>query len=223
MTVPTFTTHRSTGWVPSSSPAASPRLPRSTSSWPPARPTLDLTEVTPTASPSTCAPLTGPDPSSSSRRSNFRGFHHWFLRTCTSPSHLTGPGHLTVPTRPAVVGAAPALTRTSGLRLPPASSGCCDNPTGKASHLPTVPWRLVAHGVGGPDFAPVRLGETAKARRSSRASRIICSTLGSCRPSIAAMVSNCCCREAPGRARCAGNAPGTFASSPQTSLPRRPA
>ena len=33
--VPTFTTHRSTGWVPRYSPAASPRLPRSSSPWPP--------------------------------------------------------------------------------------------------------------------------------------------------------------------------------------------
>ena len=43
--VPTFTVFRSTGSAPSYSPTASPRLTRSTSSWPPARPTHDLTEV----------------------------------------------------------------------------------------------------------------------------------------------------------------------------------
>ena len=39
-TVPTFTTHRSTGAAPSSSPAASPRAPRSTSPQPPQRPLI---------------------------------------------------------------------------------------------------------------------------------------------------------------------------------------
>jgi hypothetical protein len=93
---------------------------------------------------------------------HFRGFHHWFLHTYTSPSRLTGPGRLTVPTRPAVVGAAPTLTRTSGLGLPPALSGCCDSPTGKDSHLPTVPWRLVAHGVVRPDLGPALAGEAGE-------------------------------------------------------------
>ena len=104
--VPTFTTHRLTGWVPSSSPAASPRLPRSTSSWPPARPTHDLTRSH--ADGSTVAVCTADRPRSVRFEPavHFRGFHHWFLHSCTSPSHLTGPGRLTVPTRPAVVGAA---------------------------------------------------------------------------------------------------------------------
>ena len=43
--VPTFTTDRSTGSVPSSSPAASPRLRRRLSSWPSDRPTQDRDEV----------------------------------------------------------------------------------------------------------------------------------------------------------------------------------
>src|SRR5829696_4784265 len=91
LTVSTFTTHRLTGWAPSSSPAASPRLPRSTSSWPPARPTHDLTEVTATVPPSPCAPLTGPNPSGSSRRSTFGG--------STTGSCLRTPLRLTRPAR----------------------------------------------------------------------------------------------------------------------------
>src|SRR5215204_94269 len=91
LTVPTFTTHRLTGWTPSSSPAVSPRLPRSTSSWPPARPTHDLTEVTATVPPSPCEPLTGPNPSGSSRRSTFGG--------STTGSCLRTPLRLTRPAR----------------------------------------------------------------------------------------------------------------------------
>ena len=35
-----------------------------------------------------------------------RGFHHWFLHSCTVPSCLPGPSRLEMPTRPVVVGAA---------------------------------------------------------------------------------------------------------------------
>ena len=180
MAVPTFTTHRSTGWVPSSSPAASPRLPRSTSSWPSARPTLDPTEVT--AAIHAVAVCTADRPRSVRFEPtfHFRGFHHWFLHSCTSPSHLTDPGRLTVPTRPAVVGAAPTLTRISGFGLPPASSGCCDSPTRKVSHLPAVQWRLVAHRVVRPHSgARSAFGNAVKASMSARAVSRCAATVGS--------------------------------------------
>ncbi len=127
-TVPTFTADRSTGSVPSFSPAGlSTTTPQSfivapddTNILPP-RPSLPVVSrfgALPTR-PSTRFPA-GPD--------FLRGFHHWFLHSYTSPSRLPNPGCLAVPARPGVVEAAPTLPRTSGIRLPPASAACCDRP-----------------------------------------------------------------------------------------------
>jgi len=55
-----------------------------------------------------------------------RGFHHWFTSGYTFPSRLPGMGHLAVLTHPVVVGAAPAHPYASRVRLPPASTACCD-------------------------------------------------------------------------------------------------
>src|SRR3954468_19259925 len=90
---------------------------------------------------------------------HFRGFHHWFLHSYARPSRLPGPGRLAGPTRPVVVGAAPTRPGTSRARLLPASSGRCDGPKRKDSHLPAVMRRLVAHRVGRPDLPPDLLGE----------------------------------------------------------------
>ena len=49
-----------------------------------------------------------------------------------APSCLPRPSDPMVLARPGVVGAAPALTRSSGLRLPPASPGCCDSPAARS-------------------------------------------------------------------------------------------
>ena len=72
--------------------------------------------------------LTGPDPPGLEPAGRLRGFHHWFLRSYTSPSRLPDPGRLAVPARSVVVGAAPARPGASQARLPPASPGCCDSP-----------------------------------------------------------------------------------------------
>ena len=82
---------------------------------------------------------------------HLRGF---VARSCTYtfPSRLPDPDRLAVPTRPDVVGAAPALPRASEVRLPPASPGCCDSPAEELLHLLSVSWRLVAHGGVGPDL-----------------------------------------------------------------------
>ena len=52
---------------------------------------------------------------------------------------------LMVPVRLAVVGAAPALTRASGIRLPPASARLLRQPDVGALSSPLDWWRLVAH------------------------------------------------------------------------------
>src|SRR6266540_3756472 len=57
---------------------------------------------------------------------------------------MPNPARLAVPDRPGVVGAAPALPGVPRLRLPPASSCCCDSTTAKVSHLHSMPrasWR----------------------------------------------------------------------------------
>src|SRR5699024_7972906 len=46
---------------------------------------------------------------------------------------------------PALSGRLPTLTGVSRLRLPPASSGCCDNPKVQVFHLHSTQQRLVAH------------------------------------------------------------------------------
>src|SRR4029450_11906968 len=52
---------------------------------------------------------------------------------------------LAVPTRPVVVRAAPTLPSASQVRLPPASTACCDRPQTESFHLRPDTWSLVAH------------------------------------------------------------------------------
>jgi len=50
-----------------------------------------------------------------------------------------------VPARLAFIAAAPALTRASGIKLPPASTGLLRQPDDGALSSPLDLWRLVAH------------------------------------------------------------------------------
>ncbi len=95
---------------------------------------------------------------------DLRGFNHWFLHTYTFPSRLPDPDRLAVPTRPVVVGAAPTLTRVSGLGLPPASAGCCDSPQVRPFHPHQVKWHFVAH-----DRLPVDAGRLHSDQRYAEA------------------------------------------------------
>jgi hypothetical protein len=65
--------------------------------------------------------------------------------TYSSPSRLPDPNHLAVLARPGVVRAAPTLTGTTRLRLPPASPPCCDRIGGEGLSPPLEPQRLTAH------------------------------------------------------------------------------
>jgi hypothetical protein len=104
--------------VPSFAPAASPRVRRSPSSWPPGRPN----DSPPWSHPPVAegrALLTGPDPPGLGPADCFRGFHHWFLHSYASPSCLPSPSRLAVPTRPVVVGAASRPSRRPPGRTAP--------------------------------------------------------------------------------------------------------
>src|SRR5688572_6686455 len=63
----------------------------------------------------------------------------------SSPSCLPDPNHLAVLARPVVVGAAPTLTSTTRLGLPPAAPPCCDRAGGEGLSPPLEPQRLTAH------------------------------------------------------------------------------
>ena len=115
--VPTFTTDRSTGSVPSFSPAASPRVRRRLSSWPPDRRTLTGFGV---RSPG-CRARVRCCPAHIhqvwSRCHRLRGFHHWF--TLVTPFRLACRTRTVWQCRPV-----PSL---SGLLPPspaPPGSGC---------------------------------------------------------------------------------------------------
>jgi hypothetical protein len=144
-TVPTFTTDRSTGSVPSFSPAGlSTTTPQSFIVAPDTN--IDAETVPPGCK--EVRRTANPAIRQIHSRSHFlRGFHHWFLHSYTSPSRLPNPGHLAVLARPGVVEAAPALTRVPGVRLPPASATCCDR-----SPVGTYP----PHGHAAPRGAPSR-------------------------------------------------------------------
>jgi hypothetical protein len=76
----------------------------------------------------------GPDPPGSSRSSVERLYNTSSSRTRLDPCSPRAR-HLAVLTHPGFVGAAPTLTDTSRLRLPPASTDCCDSPQMQVFHL----------------------------------------------------------------------------------------
>ena len=51
------------------------------------------------------------------------------------PPRSPDPPHLAVPERPGFARAAPALPATTRIRLPSATTTCCDRPQAKVSHL----------------------------------------------------------------------------------------
>ena len=90
---PRFTMNRSTGLVPSSSPAASPRVRRRLSSWPPRRPRYSDFGVA-VSFPSRRALLSGPHPTGWSRGYPLKGVQPLVHFRCTFPSCLSDPDHL---------------------------------------------------------------------------------------------------------------------------------
>ncbi len=142
--VPTFTTNRSAGSVSSSSPAASPRVRRRLSSWPPGRPRKsDFGVVVPTSG-SACA-AARPASTRLEPVSRLRGFSHWF--TLVTPFRFACRTRVVWRCRPvtALSGLLPTLSCASRVRLPSASLACCDRPAVESFHLHPVVWRLVAH------------------------------------------------------------------------------
>src|SRR4051812_39649171 len=110
-----------------------------------------------------CAPLTGPDPPGSSRRSTVGGST---TGSCIrTPVRLACQARAVWQYRPvlSLSGLLPPPSAPPEIDCPPASSGRCDDPKRKDSHLPAVMRRLVAHRIGRPDLAPVGLGKSAKA------------------------------------------------------------
>ena len=140
--VPTFIADRSTGAAPSFSPAASPRVRRRPSSWPPRRPRNTDAGV---AHPSGQA-CTAPRPTSARLEPmpRLRGFSHWFA--------LATPSRLACRTRavwqcrpvPSLSGLLPSTPCASRAGLPPASATRCDGPPLDIS-FHSVNRRLVAH------------------------------------------------------------------------------
>jgi hypothetical protein len=144
-TVPTFTTSRSTGLAPSSSPCSiATSTPQTFLVASPPTALDRLRSPRPPTSRTACAALR-PRSTSLEPASLLRGFNHWF--TSVTPFRLAqrAPRRLMVPTRLAFIGAAPALTRASRLRLPPASTGLLRQPDGGVLSSPLDSWRLVAH------------------------------------------------------------------------------
>ena len=130
--VPVFTAVHSIEEEPDSAPAASPCLRRR----PSARPPRGRASPTPRSSPPESWGCTtpGPDPPGSSRSSVERLYTTSSSRTPLDPCS-PGPRHLAVLTHPGFVGAAPTITDTPRLRLPPASADRCDGPQVQVFHL----------------------------------------------------------------------------------------
>jgi hypothetical protein len=138
-----FTVIRLTKEEPGSVPAASPRLPRSSSSWPPGQPPKTSQRVPRPTTSGRVRAAPGPYPPDLSR-SKFEGRKRRFL-AYSFPSRSPGPSHLAVLTRPGFVRG----------RLPPSpappGSGCpqlhLPGATGQAvkvSHLHSNQQRLTA-------------------------------------------------------------------------------
>jgi len=144
--VPTFTTNRLTGLVLSSSPAASPRVRRRLSRWPPRRPRKSDFGVAVPASGLACA-AARPISTWLELFHALRGFSHWF--TCVTPFRLACRTRVVWRCRPvpSLSGLLPTLTCSSRVRLPSASLACCDRLVVESFHLHPVIWRLVAHSV----------------------------------------------------------------------------
>jgi hypothetical protein len=140
--VPTFIADRSTGAAPSFAPAASPRVRRRPSSWPPRQPRNTSHGVAlPTG---TACTASRPTSARLEPMPRLRGFDHWFA--------LAAPSRLACRTQavwryrpvPSLSGLLPPAPCASKARLPPASTTRCDGPPlDLSSH--SINRRLVAH------------------------------------------------------------------------------
>jgi hypothetical protein len=139
-----FTDRRWTKEEPGYTPAASPRLRRRPSPWPPAPAVVTSSGVAhPCVRQARTAP--SPDPPGSSWWDILGGFTHRFLAysfsSCSpDPPPSDGAGHA-----PALSGPLATLPGTSRIGLPPASPACCDRPAVVVSHPHSNNQRLTAH------------------------------------------------------------------------------
>ena len=154
-TVPVFTDRRLSKEEPGYTPAASPRLRRRPSPWPPGPAVVTSSGVAhPKVGQARTAP--SPDPPGSSWWDILGGFTHRFLAysfsSCSpDPSPSDGAGHA-----PALPGPLATLTGTSRIGLPSASPACCDRPAVAVSHPHSNNQRLTAHAPVAPSGILVR-------------------------------------------------------------------
>ena len=153
-TVPVFTAIRSTKEEPGFVPAASPRLPRSTSPWPPAEPPMNQPGV-PRPSPWSRAGARRSRPISARFGAGtvLRDVKRRFL-AYSSPPRLPDPHRLAVPARPGVVRTAPALPAPPGSGCPQPRRPAATGTTAAVSHLRSNRQRLTAHRMEAVGFLP---------------------------------------------------------------------
>jgi len=145
--VPMFTMYRLAGSAPSCSAADSPRLRRRPSPWPPGRRHCPTSESSlPILAGRTC---TAARPISTRLEPvhSLSGFKHWF--TFVTPLCLARRTRAVWQCRPvpSLSGLLPTLPSASSVRLPSASSDCCDSPMRWVSHPPWLhgaSWRTVS-------------------------------------------------------------------------------
>lgn len=150
--VPTFTTNRSKSEVPTSTPAASPRLRRRPSPWPPHRTPLAGFGVDPPPASLRCRVVgsrAAPRPISVRFEP---GGTVTGLRTVVPCVHLLltlagpGPSDSADPSR-TLSGPLATLPSVPRVGLPSASPGSCDRPAAGSFHPCSISSRLVAHRV----------------------------------------------------------------------------
>jgi len=143
-----FTVIRSIEEEPDSAPAASPRLRRSPSPWPPQARVSPTQEVRrPTSTPGSTTHRSRPISVRFEPVKRCGTLRHRFL-AYSSRSRSPDPHHLTVLTHPGLVGAAPTLPGTSRIRLPPASARPLRRPDGTGLSPPLKSQRRTAHEAG---------------------------------------------------------------------------
>jgi hypothetical protein len=138
--LPTFTSDRWAREASSYAPAASPRVRRSPSSWPPDRPVC--TGVGVDRQPDGRALLTGPDPPGWSRHTSYGASRAGSSRT---PSRLACRTRAVWRCRPvpSLSGLLPPSLAPPRKGCPQLQPGCCDSPAVESFHLHSVTWRLV--------------------------------------------------------------------------------
>ena len=163
-----FTAIRSTKEEPDFVPAASPRLRRSTSPWPPAEPPMNRPGV-PRPPPAHAASGCAPHPAHIRQvrsRYGLEGLIRRRFLAYSSPSRSPDPHRLAVLARPGFVRAAPALPGTSRIRLPSATPPCCDRDGGGGLSPPLEQQRLTAHRMMAIGLLPRRRGLSCRSGRS---------------------------------------------------------